>query len=348
MTERKTFDLYKSGCVVDLSIGTWLASTRLDPKDLGLKASSTTHRDTLIWLGRKRLVRKGDMKSIRKVKNRATLHLYSNSFAFPFGQCQFVTFKKLDKMIEIMNECEHDFWVEVDAFLENYDRIRSEVLLEYADLFMKILKEHNGMTDEEMEKERDRLVANLNTKYPLKTEIRGKFRFDFVVFEVASPKFKSLTMRGAKDAAKTDEIFRERLEMKVDGFLDGVMGQLKGMAVEMVDYMGKRLDSNKVNFKTVGAFQRYVETFKEMNFSGWDIQSRMEELSHKLAGLDADAMKDSLVKRTLSDAVAELKKEIVGTTNDEILDGYRLLNMDTDASDPVEPEEPTETRSLMV
>jgi hypothetical protein len=336
MTGRKTFDLYKSGVVVDLSIGTWLASTRLDPKDLGLSTTSTTHRDHLIWLGRKRLVRKGDMKPIRKVINRATNHLYSHSFAFPFGQVQFVTFKKLEKMIQVMEESERDFWIAVDEFISNYDKIRAEVLEEYSLLFTRILREkgldeaqaaQRAVDEDQLIVARDLLLKKLEEKYPSKAVLREKFRFDFVIFEVASPKFKGVTAGGAREAAESDQIFREKLDKKVDGFLDGVMGQLKGMAVEMVDYMSKRIDSNKVNFKSISAFQRYVESFKEMNFADWSIQGKMEELGKKLSGISETGMKDEETKRDLSDAVAELKKEIVGTTSDAILGEYRLLNL---------------------
>ena len=336
MTQRKTFDLYKSGVVVDLTIGTWLASTRLDQKDLGMNSLSTTYRDTLIWLGRKRLVRKGDMKALRKVVNRAMNALYyPHSFPFPFGSVQFVPFAKLPKMIETMDECEKDFWREVDLLIENYDRIREEVIVEYEVLFRRILTERipeDGWGLPNIDAELARLLENLRNKYPSKSELKSKFRFDFTVFEVASPKFNAVTRVAAMEAVEADQVFRQRIEKKVDGFLDGVVQQLKTMAIEAVDYMAGRIDSNKVNFKTIGAFQRYVQSFKEMNFADWSIQGKMDELSRKLEVLDDTGLKDEATKRDLAGAVEDLKKQIIGTNMDEVLGTYRLLNLDADES----------------
>jgi hypothetical protein len=317
--------LYKAGVVADLTISDWQGTTKLTPEDLGL--TSLPEEGELIRLGKKLLLHKDSLQKVRAFKFEAQTFLYDNSFQFPFGATQFVPYLKLSAMIEKMEKCKAGFEGAVEEFLKEYDRIREEVLAEYGVFFERILRERNHITESEIQFEKERLLRETEKKYPSVSELRRKFRFQFSVFEVNLPDFKDLTSEEALDKARLnvelENEYRQRVLDKIDGFLDEVHGNLKQLALDTVEYLKKRVEGGRLNIKTVKAFMHYADTFKEMDFVGFDVSTKIDDVRKKLADLSKEDLNDEEFQKKLLADVEAIKDDITHTDKDRVLGKFK-------------------------
>ncbi len=317
--------LYRAGVVADLTISDWQGTTKLTPADLGLE--HLPEEDILIRLGKKLLLHKDSLQKVRAFKFEAQSFLYDNSFQFPFGSTQFVPFSKLSLMMEKMEKCKNGFEEEVDAFLKDYDRIREEVLAEFEDFFIRILRQRNHITEAEIMFEKERLLQKTREKYPSVSELRRKFRFQFSIFEVNLPDFTEVSSEEALDKARLNQEleneYRQRAMEKIDGFLDEVVRSLELLALDTIEYLRKRIEGGKLSIKTVKAFVHYATTFKEMDFVGFDISTKIDDIQRKLTDMSNEALSDQKFQAKILEEIEAIKDDITHTDKDRILGKFK-------------------------
>lgn len=333
--------LYQAGVVADLTVSKWSEQTKLTPEDLGLEKFNVEEKE-LIRLGKKVLLHKGHLAKVRSCVWEAQTALYDNSFKFPFGATQFVPYAKLPKLMEIMERCKKNFYDEVEAFIPLYGQARAEVLAEYDVFFEKILRQRNGMTEEELQFMKRKLLQNLEGKYPSESELRDKFKFEFSVFEVSLPEFKGISDAEAIDKARLnaemEQQYRKMVMEKIDRFVYDVIQQLRQLALDTVAYLKKRIEGGQVNLKTVKAFEHYARTFKDMDFVGFDVQDKINQIQHTLTqtALDKEALNDEEFQKKLVAMVDEIHEEVTHTDIDKVLGKFkRRIEMEDEVTEEI-------------
>lgn len=301
-------DLYKSGVVADLTFSRWGAKTKLSEEDLGLKDVP----EWLIQLGAKRLIPKDKMSKIDSAIAEARGFLAHNSFMFPFGNVTFIPYARLQRVIEKMGKCEKDFWEGVEQFLSEYGQIRSTRMAEFDAAFEKILKQRNSMTSEKLSQEKKRLLDKLSEKYPPLSELRGKFGFDFVLFEIKSPDFESISSEDAMDKVKVqrevEENYKRLVEKKLDQFLEGVVAQLKTMVLDMVAKLNYRIEKETISMASVKSFRKFADAFRALDFVDTNIDRAISQLESKLDNVERSDLDDEQFRTKLTEDLDGIKK----------------------------------------
>lgn len=308
MAKQVNLNLYRTGVVADLTFSRWGAKTKLSEEDLGLKDVP----EWLIQLGAKRLIPQDKMAKIDSAIAEARGFLAHNSFTFPFGNVVFIPYTRLQKVVEKMHKCEKEFFSGVEEFLAEYGGIREERLKEFDAAFEKILKQRNGSTQETVVQEKKRLLQKLVEKYPSLPELRKKFGFDFVLFEVNTPEFDSISSEEAVDKARLtqemEEMYRKRVAQKLDLFLEDVISQLKAMILEIVEKLKSRIEKDTVSMASVTSYKKFAEAFRGLDFVDTNIDQAISQLEDKLDKASKSDLDDEKFKAKLAEELDGIKK----------------------------------------
>lgn len=306
--QQVNLDLYKTGVVADLTFSRWGAKTKLKAEDLGLKDIP----EDLIHLGRKRLVPKDRMAKIASAISEARVFVSHNSFSFPFGDVVFIPYARLQKVVEKVHKCEKDFWEGVEGFYSEYGEIREKMMVEYEKAFDKILKQKSGMTADTITREKQRLLDRLAEKYPPLSELKKKFGFDFVLFEIKTPDFESISSEEALDKVRItheiEESYKRLVERKLDQFLEGVVEKLKTMVLDMVEKLKYRIEKETISMASVKSFRKFADAFRSLDFVDTSIDQAISQLEEKLDKVEKSDLNDEQFRDKLNTDLDSIKK----------------------------------------
>ncbi len=307
-------DLYKAGVVCDLSIHWYKGMIKLSYEDLGFDQFPETE---LISLGRKKLIQKKHIKAIYSIDMKTRAFLRKSGFAFPIGNTAFIPYKRLEAVVSTMQDIRGSFNKEAEAFISNYGIVRGEMIDEYRKIFTQILQEHHKLEGEKLEQEVERLLSRLVDRFPSESELRKKFMFEFLVFEIGSPDFGILDEGVAIDKSRLnrqlEEEYQQKVRTKVDGFLEDVVYELKQMVLDITGNMINQLDHGTMNKNTIKGFKNFAETFKQLDFVDVAIDAQLLDLQHKLDGVSKEDLKNEEFKAKLReniDTVTTLARNI--------------------------------------
>jgi hypothetical protein len=328
--ESVSMDLYKTGVVADLSFSVWGAWAKLRQDDLGLENVP----QEIISLGHKKLAKKESLKEIDTVVHKSRNYFKGNSFAFPFGGARFIPYARLQKVAAKMQEAEKVFNEKVETFLAEYPNIQTQMLMEYAEAFESMLRKANNRTEGEIQTQKDVLLNRIREKYPTQSELRRRFAFDFVIFEVTDPEFKSVSSEKAlQKANKLDTLeksYREKVSTRLDGFIEEVVASLKKMALDIVAKMKDRLDKDTVKMSTLRSFKKFAETFREMDFVDVNIDNVLKSLEGKLKDVDKSQLNDEKFKESLGKELEAIKAAADSIDYDKTMGRFkRMLRVET-------------------
>lgn len=320
-----SMNIYKSGVIVDLSIGKWQAIAKLDPREVGLETVPEE-----IYLGHKRLMKKVHMKEIRKIAHKAENWLNSRSWVFPVGSSRFVSYRSLSKLMEKMKEYETDFYAAVEEFVvERYGALRTEMIAHFDKVFDEMLAkaypdpEGNG----DREKAKQILMAKLNSKYPNEIELRSKFHFDFVIFEVAPSQFTGMSsdeaLGRANEALVAQEEYRKKIAEKMENFSESVIHKLQAMVLEITGKLSQRTKDGKVNMSTVKGFKNWLAKFRELNFIGLDVDGALDDLEQKLNVAETGDINTRAFMDALEKDIQSIQEMATATNISTVLHKYR-------------------------
>jgi hypothetical protein len=322
-SQKVDFDLYKSGVVADLAFSMWGAATKLQADDLGLSGVP----EDKISLGQKRLLKKDKLSKIYKVRSMAWRVFKQNSFQFPFGSAGFIPYARLGAVIESMAECEKAYFQKVDEMIADYDTDRAQMLKEYDEVFDEMLKQRNGISAGERLSQKAKLLVRLNEKYPPKDQLKRRFAYEFVIFEVTSPEFKKTSgVSALSKAGKVEDLeraFKDKVSRKLDLFLEDVVAHLKGMVLEIVGKLSKRIEDGKVKLATVRSFTKFAEAFRAMDFVDLDINDAIRSLEDKLKGVTKVDLDDSAFKETLTQEINKIRAAADLVDFDRVIGRYK-------------------------
>jgi len=328
--ESVKMDLYKTGVVADLSFSVWGAWAKLRQDDLGLDNVPKE----IISLGHKKLAKKESLKDVHTAIHKARNYFKGNSFTFPFGGARFIPYARLQRVATRMQEAEKIFNEKVEIFMAEYPNIQTQMLMEYSEAFEAMLRKVNNRTEAEIRTQKEILLNRIREKYPTVDELRKRFAFDFVIFEVTDPEFKSVTSEKAlQKASKLDALekaYREKVSNRLDGFIEEVVASLKKMALDIVSKMQDRLDKDTVKMSTLRSFKKFAETFREMDFVDVNIDNVLKSLEDKLKDVDKSQLTDEKFKETLAKELGAIKAAAETIDYDKTMGRFkRMLRVET-------------------
>jgi len=314
-------NLYRAGVVADLSFSCWGARAKLEEEDVGLEGVSE-----LIILGGKKLVPKEKMEKVYAPISEARGFLYKNSFEFPFGNSRFIPYSILKKITDKMDACGKEFWEGVEEFLSGYEVTRKEMLEEYDKVFEDILKQRK-MNSNDIPAEKKKLLDLLAKKYPSVSVLRKKFGFEFILFEVDSPDFKTISSEKALDnvaiSKAAEQAYKERVEEKMDKFLEEVVSRLKAMVLDTVDKLKGKIEKESLSQATVKSFKRFTDSFKGMDFVDTNIDQAISVLEMKLSAATKSDLSDGKFQEVLSKELDGIKEMADSIDTDKILGRFK-------------------------
>lgn len=315
-------NIYKSGVIVDLSVSVWRAIAKLNPEEVGLEKSEVPDQ---VYLGHKALMKREFFRETKSITFKAGSWLYQHSWSFPVGQCRFVSYATLPKLLEKMREAETNFNAAVDRMVEEYGPRRAEMVEIFSKMFDEMLEKvyPNGNGDKAGAKRK--LMAKLEDKYPTVGNLRSKFHFDFVVFEVAPSEFRGLSTTEAGDKAVTgvQQEYREKITQKLDAFSESVINKLQEMVLDVTGKLSQRTKAGTLNMNTVKGFRNWIEKFRQLNFVGLDVDGALDELEKKLSETEQGEMSTKEFMDKLDQDINAIRETASKTDVSTVLHKYR-------------------------
>jgi hypothetical protein len=324
------WNIYKVGVVMDLTISTWGARAKLNPEDLGF-----TDVPEIVKLGHKELMQKERLAKINTIVSQAWAYIYNHSFAFPFGDARFVSTNLIDEVVARMNEFKEQFDEAVKEFIDNYEQYRNEMIEKWRTAFEDILTQQIGFSSHI---KKEGLLRTLINKYPTSQQLWGKFGFDLSIFEISTPEFTNISKRDAltkTEQAPVEAIYAKKISEKLDTFLDDVVTRLRGMVLQTIGHVKEMNDAGNLGGRTIKSFLKFAESFRKMDFVGFDVDKQLDELSKKLVGAEKADFGSEDFKKELQSNLDEIKEKVV---NSDVILGRFKRNIEQETEDEMEQE----------
>jgi len=286
-TLQKYYDrLFQDGKLVCVSIGMWGMSYSLTEGDIKLD----NKLPDVIKLGKKMLIKPEVYNKFKSLQGRARNYLYGNSHRLPtVPQSHFVSKKMFLAVYKELEKYKNEFYALVDEFVEKYEDYKKEAIDFY--------KNNSKLVD----------VGALDTLYPSKEDVRTKFYFEIISYEIAMPTefaavdvHKEIDRERAADQAKQEEqakyadIYQEQLDNhlgKINTFVADVVAELRGKVVEhctvVVDKLKKKEVASEASVKTL---LQHISEFRTLNFV------EDTKINNKLNEIETLLTKDSAVQ----------------------------------------------------
>ena len=325
------WNIYSHGVIGDLSISIWGSWSKLHPEELGLSEIPEQ-----IYLGHKNLMDRDYFGRINSVASRAFGYLHRYTFAFPFGDARFISYRLVPDVVEHMKQCRTEFEDAVDEFVANYQERKQKMLIKFREIFGEMLmKKHVatglvGGLDKSfsgMDSAVEDMVDKLEKKYPTMSQLRRKFKFDFVVFEISTPEFKELSLDGSVDKAQMNMevagLYKQRVTEKIDSFLEDVCARLKDMILKTTEHMKERLHAGSLTQTTIKSFVRFADEFRKKDFIGLDFEKELEEFKSKLQAAEKSDLSNEEFKNKLQGDLDAMKEKMTTMDVDLVLGKFR-------------------------
>jgi len=264
--------LFADGVLIDLDIRRWSGQKKLVPVDLDLKEEEVPD---IFSLGRKYLVPKSVINYFAALEQRARRLLDQNSFAFPIGSTRYVPKNNVLELLQALDQMKEEFYREVDAFINDYDVLR-----------------------EKMKKDYPKYTNSLLPYYPSPAEVRSKFSFNYVIYNISAPaELAEVSKEELLAQRQAFERYKQELDRQVDDFLREVVVQLRAEAAELCAKMADKISKGEViSAKTLKSFYDLTEKYKQMNFVGdTKVEKMLSEFQKKyLTSYSKEASEDYL------------------------------------------------------
>ena len=299
-------NLFRSGVLVEIHISMWTGQKALTPEDLGLDPTKVS--DAFI-LGRKYLIPETAIAEFRTLDGQARHVLDTSGFSFPIGGARFIPKKKLNEVIEELQEYKVKYDALSDKLVQDYAQHRVEMLPVYREAASQAYFNTTPTTEEfsiEGKEEAKKafieaFLARVETFYPSVEALRSKFSLEWNVFEISAPSKTEVA----------NESWQKTVNAKMDAFVTDVVKTLRNEVVEACGKLHKRLVEGKViHGNSLNALKDFIARYREMNFVGdTSIESQLNALEKEV--LDVFPAERF---HTDEDVQTELKRRLIQIT----------------------------------
>jgi hypothetical protein len=317
--------VFQDGKLINIHIGMWGMSYNLTEEDIKLdnKLPET------IKLGKKMLIKPEVYNKFRTFEQKARKYLYANSFDFPLvSQAHFVPKTKYLEVHKQLNTMREEYNQMVEEFVAKYEDYKKEALEYY--------QQHKDTVN----------VEDLEAYYPSAANVKQKFHFQIVAFEIALPaQFNELNLQDeiqrelfdneAKQQANAKylEEYNKQLQVhtsKLSDFMTEVTTTVRGQLAEHLKIVIGKIDKNEVvSPSSIRKIHRQIEEFRSMNFADDKVvESELANLE-KLLNRDADYSKDRDAIGLLKSHLASVVKSAENVSDVANVGGeyFRKLNV---------------------
>jgi hypothetical protein len=256
-------NLFEKGCLVQLSIGNWKATRKIDKN----KLSQMTNNHE--WLtATKKLIDPESLKPISKIANSARSYLQSISLPFPINGMVFVPKDMISMVDTKLQEFKNDFNYEVENFSRDYDHLRSAAVSHLGDLFNEM-------------------------DYPMDAKQKFSFIWRFIVMDVPNGQAGVLSPEVyEREKQKFINTMEEARELAIQSLREEFSQMVGRICERFTD--GPNGKPKIFKNTTVNSFYEYFETFKERNiFKDTDLTELVTKAQAILNGTTAKDIRDS-------------------------------------------------------
>lgn len=285
--------LTREGVLINVSVRFWRGCKKLQPEDIGMDAAKLS--DRLIQLGHKRLLPKDAMKELALVEGRAHALIEQNTFPFLNGLGHFLPNPKLTEVTAKLKELEVEFTQARDRFLGRYATLRTDAAREWRQMAQKL-------TDDP-----DRLVATIESSFPLPRTMHRFFGFDVQLFQLSLPErlgFDLVTAADQQEVIRARETAAQEAAAKIrhdtEAFVQECVSSLREQTACLCEEMLQSINTSEtgVHQKTLNRLVKFVDQFKAMNFANDTAMAQMlDQTRRELLSKTAEEYRDSAFAR---------------------------------------------------
>jgi len=254
-------NIFEKGCLVQLSISKWGGVKKID--DTKLAKMVEAHE----WVtATKKLVDPESLKPICKIGNAARSYLVGVSLPFPIQGMVFAPKEMVSRVDKRLEEFRTEFHQAVDAFVQEYPRLRETAMTCLAELFNEV-------------------------DYPIRVEERFGFAWRFIILDVPNGKAGVLSPELYE---REKEKFIQTMEEARTLAIESLREEFATMVERITERFTNPGDGKPKVFKnaTVGSFYEFFETFKERNiFRDEQLAQLVERAQAVLGGVSADSIR---------------------------------------------------------
>jgi len=269
-------NLFKKGCLVQLSTSIWGATRKINPNQFTDKVVSSE------WLrANKKLVDPDALKPINKIANMARSYLNAVSLPFPLHGLVFMPKEMISKVDEKLDCFKTDFNNTVEAFIASYDQLREVAMVYLGELFNEM-------------------------DYPIDVSSKFSFNWRFVILDVPNG---NTAILAPEVYEREKEKFVQTMEQARELAIQSLRDEFAGMVERITERFTTGPNGKPKIFKngTVNNFYEYFETFKDRNiFRDDQLAELVERAQGILGGTSAETIRsnDQLKERVRSDMQA--------------------------------------------
>jgi hypothetical protein len=280
--------LFKKGVLFDLDIGKWHAISRMNEDDLLLK---NVNRKA-VYLGHKKLLPYWASQKLSNLEGKLRGALGAHSSPFPIAGAVFVQYKYLGDLMKKLKALKAEYEVAADELVASYDNYKNYQIQtldqeaeniakqHYGDLEAQAVKE--GGWSPELKTEYHNLVTWLDSQkaqhqklYPPKDELRAKYYVEWRMFKVDPVGSEEMNNMGAEEMVAAQKKLQEDMEQWVKDQAKEIHLALGKAAARAQALLSKQ---GKLHPKNIKPLVDAFEMFKVVDFTGSDLQKKIDEL----------------------------------------------------------------------
>lgn len=293
------------GVLIKVSVSYWRGCKKLCPEDIGLKEANLS--DRLISLGHKRLLPKESLSALALIEGRAHALVEQNTFPFLNGLGHFLPNARLSEFREKIKVLEGEFWEARNAFINQYGTLRTSASEEWRQMACKLVNDP------------ERLVAVIESSFPLPQKMDRFYGFDVQVFQISLPQklqMDLITLEAQKEAVEARQRAAQeagdKIRKGVEEFASDCVASLREQTAQLCQEMLNSINNSEtgVHQKTLNRLVRFIDQFKQMNFmNDTEMEQQLDRVRRELLSKTAEEYRDSsTAKARLVDGLQQLSE----------------------------------------
>jgi len=259
--------MFNDGALIDVHVRAWSASICLTPQDMGLSDADVA---AAFKLGVKMLVPDDVVSTLRYWEGKARRAAdFPFGLKFPIGSAKFVPKGNIPKVVEILKDCRDHYLELARSLSENLANYQEQMLPIYRQAAETafVQQEPEGVTEFSLEDREavknefvEAFLTRIRSYYPTPESILNKYDIEWTVFEIGESQSEFATKE-----------WKAQTRAKLAGFVEDVIGQLRGETVNVCTRISQSIKEGKViTNKSINALKSFVDKFQSLNFVGDD------------------------------------------------------------------------------
>ncbi|MFA5759051.1 MAG: DUF3150 domain-containing protein [Clostridia bacterium] len=322
-------NLFLQGVICDLDINYWKGRKAAKSVFGDLNIDETAWENNLLSGGYVKLISDELRLEFGKIESSARRWLELHSFGFM--NLRFVPYQSVDIL---MNGC----------VLSNGDTAHGLYQLQAS--FEKLTREFLDKFDDNRQKYIDELASKdprykaiLERIYPSCAQIKEKFGMTWSFFKMQVPTGDDNTLDqtnldkiyvSAKVRADTEKMMRDSIKTKTDGFIENVVGDLRGRVVDALQKFKTAIETDgTVRSTSITSMRNAIANFSNLNFVGdAELNDVLSKFDNHLSNMGSIKKTDGDLKIAMGATIDSIMKIATDRSNIDNVTGSFLRKID--------------------